>query len=382
MTLDVNDEPGKLFIGGLSWETTIEKLTEYFCRYGEVSDCVVMKNAETGRSRGFGFVTFKDPSCVQIVMASGPHALDGRTIDPKECNPKTAQKGKRDAKVGNFPKVFLGGLPPNVNETVLRDYFSKFGKVIEVVIMYDQEKKKTRGFGFLSFDSEDTIDKVVKEHFVSIGGKQVEVKRAEPRDKSSGNSMKNHMGNSPMQQHGGGHPMAGAMPPWNPMWGPQGGPPMHVPPPPGQPPPPTAAGAPIPGMPNGILPAGYTPAWNSSQQTGAYAAGNGWTQPQNYPNYQQWTGYGYPPPGWQGYGYGPYNTTYPGYGQAAAAGQGAANATQTPVAQAAIAGQAAANSAVGTYMQAAGATVTPGGAQVVAANAGAAAPQASVFIWH
>ncbi|CAG2180238.1 unnamed protein product, partial [Oppiella nova] len=55
----------KLFIGGLSWETTIEKLTEYFCRYGEVTDCVVMKNAETGRSRGFGFVTFKDPSCVQ-----------------------------------------------------------------------------------------------------------------------------------------------------------------------------------------------------------------------------------------------------------------------------------------------------------------------------
>jgi len=58
----------------------LEKLTEYFCRYGEVTDCVVMKNAETGRSRGFGFVTFKDPSCVQIVMASGPHTLDGRTV--------------------------------------------------------------------------------------------------------------------------------------------------------------------------------------------------------------------------------------------------------------------------------------------------------------
>ncbi|CAG2164715.1 unnamed protein product [Oppiella nova] len=213
----------KLFIGGLSWETTIEKLTEYFCRYGEVTDCVVMKNAETGRSRGFGFVTFKDPSCVQIVMASGPHILDGRTIDPKECNPKSAQKGKRDAKVGNFPKVFLGGLPPNVNESTLRDYFSKFGKVVEVVIMYDQEKKKTRGFGFLSFDNEDTIDKVVQEHFVTIGGKQVmsntsvEIKRAEPRDKASGKPMGNLMGGSPMQPHGGGHPMAGAMPPWNPM---------------------------------------------------------------------------------------------------------------------------------------------------------------------
>ncbi|CAG2122405.1 unnamed protein product [Medioppia subpectinata] len=125
-------------------------MTEHFSRYGEVTDCVVMKNADTGRSRGFGFVTFKDPSSVQIVIASGPHILDGRTIDPKECNPKSAQKGKRDAKVGNFPKVFLGGLPPNVNESTLRDFFSKYGKVVEVVIMYDQEKKKTRGNKWLN----------------------------------------------------------------------------------------------------------------------------------------------------------------------------------------------------------------------------------------
>ena len=39
-----------------------ETLLRYFTRFGEVIDCVVMKNAETGRSRGFGFVTFADPS--------------------------------------------------------------------------------------------------------------------------------------------------------------------------------------------------------------------------------------------------------------------------------------------------------------------------------
>jgi hypothetical protein len=46
----------KLFVGGLSWETTQDSLQRYFSRYGEVIDCVVMKNNETGRSRGFGFV--------------------------------------------------------------------------------------------------------------------------------------------------------------------------------------------------------------------------------------------------------------------------------------------------------------------------------------
>ena len=65
---------------------------------------MVMKNAETGRSRGFGFVTFQDPSKIDAVLASGPHTLDGRTIDPKACNPRSQQKPKKPANV-HFPKV-------------------------------------------------------------------------------------------------------------------------------------------------------------------------------------------------------------------------------------------------------------------------------------
>lgn len=52
------------------------------------------------------------------------------------------QKQKRN---GNWPKVFLGGLPSNLTETDLRNFFSRFGAVMEVVIMFDQEKKKSRG---------------------------------------------------------------------------------------------------------------------------------------------------------------------------------------------------------------------------------------------
>ncbi|XP_050698869.1 heterogeneous nuclear ribonucleoprotein 27C-like isoform X4 [Eriocheir sinensis] len=175
------EEKGKMFVGGLSWETTQESLQRYFGQYGEVIDCVVMKNSETGRSRGFGFVTFADPNKVDSVLKSGPHELDGRTIDPKACNPRSMQKQKRN---GNWPKVFLGGLPSNLTETDLRNFFSRFGGVMEVVIMFDQEKKKSRGFGFLSFETEEAVDRAVAEHFVNINGKQVEIKKAEPRDAS------------------------------------------------------------------------------------------------------------------------------------------------------------------------------------------------------
>ncbi|KAI8116435.1 Heterogeneous nuclear ribonucleoprotein 27C [Lucilia cuprina] len=162
------DERGKLFVGGLSWETTQENLSRYFCRFGEIIDCVVMKNNESGRSRGFGFVTFADPANVQHVLQSGPHTLDGRTIDPKPCNPRTLQKPKK----GGGYKVFLGGLPSNVTETDLRTFFGRYGKVTEVVIMYDQEKKKSRGFGFLSFEEESSVEHVTNERYINLNGKQ------------------------------------------------------------------------------------------------------------------------------------------------------------------------------------------------------------------
>lgn len=194
------DERGKLFVGGLSWETTQENLQRYFSRYGDIIDCVVMKNNETGRSRGFGFVTFSDPTNVSKVLQNGPHTLDGRTIDPKPCNPRTLQKPKK----GGGYKIFLGGLPSNVTETDLRTFFGRYGKVTEVVIMYDQEKKKSRGFGFLSFEDESSVECVTNERYINLNGKQVEIKKAEPRDGGGYNKM----GSDPSQwNHHQGAPL-------------------------------------------------------------------------------------------------------------------------------------------------------------------------------
>ncbi|XP_078053661.1 heterogeneous nuclear ribonucleoprotein at 27C isoform X8 [Augochlora pura] len=267
-----DDEKGKLFVGGLSWETTQENLQRYFGRYGEVIDCVVMKNSESGRSRGFGFVTFSDPANVPLVLQNGPHQLDGRTIDPKPCNPRTQQKPKRS---GGFPKVFLGGLPSNVTETDLRTFFNRFGKVMEVVIMYDQEKKKSRGFGFLSFEDEDAVDRCVAEHFVNLNGKQVEIKRAEPRDSSS-KMNDSHQGQwGPPQPGGPPIGMAGNM---GPMGGPNG-----------------QMGGPMMGGPMG--PPGNMmqqyQSWGTSPQTGGYAGyttqynSQGWGAPPGPPQQQQ-----------------------------------------------------------------------------------------------
>eukprot|EP00270_Netrium_digitus_P008711 TRINITY_DN2615_c0_g1_i1.p3 TRINITY_DN2615_c0_g1~~TRINITY_DN2615_c0_g1_i1.p3 ORF type:complete len:101 (-),score=18.94 TRINITY_DN2615_c0_g1_i1:117-419(-) len=73
----MDSDLGKIFVGGISWETSEEKLKEYFSQFGEVAEVVIMKDRTTGRARGFGFVVFSDPSVADKVLLD-KHTIDGR----------------------------------------------------------------------------------------------------------------------------------------------------------------------------------------------------------------------------------------------------------------------------------------------------------------
>jgi RNA-binding protein Musashi len=69
-----------MFIGGLSGQTTPENLKTYFEQYGEVVECMIMKDAITKRSRGFGFITFKEATSVDRVLLKDKHILDEKSV--------------------------------------------------------------------------------------------------------------------------------------------------------------------------------------------------------------------------------------------------------------------------------------------------------------
>ncbi|KAG9492365.1 hypothetical protein GDO78_000719 [Eleutherodactylus coqui] len=77
---DSQHDPGKMFIGGLSWQTSPDSLRDYFSKFGEIRECMVMRDPTTKRSRGFGFVTFADPASVDKVLAQPHHELDSKTV--------------------------------------------------------------------------------------------------------------------------------------------------------------------------------------------------------------------------------------------------------------------------------------------------------------
>nr|AAI69881.1 Unknown (protein for MGC:196608) [Xenopus laevis] len=166
----------KLFIGGLSFETTDDSLREHFEQWGKLTDCVVMRDPQTKRSRGFGFVTY---SCVEEVdasMSARPHKVDGRVVEPKRA--VSREDSARPGAHLTVKKIFVGGIKEDTEEYHLRDYFEGYGKIETIEVMEDRQSGKKRGFAFVTFDDHDTVDKIVVQKYHTINLHNCEVKKA------------------------------------------------------------------------------------------------------------------------------------------------------------------------------------------------------------
>jgi RNA recognition motif-containing protein len=113
----------KLFVGGLSWGTTDDRLKEAFARFGEVTEAKIITDRETGRSRGFGFVTYAEPAAAETAIKElDGKELDGRTIRVNEAQTQTRPRGP-GGPGGGPPRSFGGndrGGPPRPGDRDVR----------------------------------------------------------------------------------------------------------------------------------------------------------------------------------------------------------------------------------------------------------------------
>ncbi|KAK3277533.1 hypothetical protein CYMTET_14467 [Cymbomonas tetramitiformis] len=177
----------KLVVLGLPYATTEETLNTYFSQHGTVTDCAIMKDKQTGRSRGFGFVVFAAKEDAER-MISMEHEIDGRRAEAKIALPKSETlpaggPGGATAAApggGGTTRIFVARIPPSVTDDEFRTHFEKFGVIEDAYMPKEHVSREPRGIGFITFGSPDAVDRVMAETH-TLGNQTVAVDRATPK---------------------------------------------------------------------------------------------------------------------------------------------------------------------------------------------------------
>ncbi|CAF3785838.1 unnamed protein product [Rotaria sp. Silwood1] len=232
------EQKRKVFIGSLSYRIDENTFRDYWTQFGTVLNSTILRDRE-GHSRGFGFVTFDNSASVDAVMKARPHTLDNRVVEPKRAVPREAshkpdmqlaikklylggikepltEDDLKDyfSKYGNIinvpreashkpdmqlaiKKLYLGGIKEPLTEDDLKDYFSKYGNIINVTVTKDRDGKY-RGYGFIEFDDYDSVDKIILEKNHIVSGHQIDVQKAQSKDNAqrSGGNIRSRPGPS------------------------------------------------------------------------------------------------------------------------------------------------------------------------------------------
>ncbi|KAK1438999.1 hypothetical protein QVD17_04814 [Tagetes erecta] len=166
----------KLVVLGIPWEVDTEGLKDYMRKFGELEDCIVMKERSSGRSRGFGYVTFAELEDAKAAL-SAEHFLGNRALEVKIATPKEEMRSSSK----KVTRIFVARIPLSVTEAAFRSHFEKFGEIMDLYMPKDPSTKGHRGIGFITFANSDSVDDLMSETH-ELGGSEVVVDRATPKE--------------------------------------------------------------------------------------------------------------------------------------------------------------------------------------------------------
>ncbi|KAL3841210.1 hypothetical protein ACJIZ3_025801 [Penstemon smallii] len=167
----------KLFVRGLAWNTSSETLCAAFQEHGEIEEGAVIYDKATGKSRCYGFITYKDMESAQRALKAPNKMIHGRMavcnlasegLTSTSATPDQAQR-----------KLYIGGLSPETTSELLLSFFSRYGEIEEGSVAYDKDSTNSRGFGFVTYKTVEAAKKAIDDPQKILGGRNITVKLAD-----------------------------------------------------------------------------------------------------------------------------------------------------------------------------------------------------------
>ncbi|XP_057506450.1 UBP1-associated protein 2C-like [Actinidia eriantha] len=186
----------KLFIRGLGWDTTTEKLRALFAAYGDLEEAIVILDKATGKSKGYGFVTMEHVDGALLALKEPSKKIDGRMTVTQ-----LAAAGIQGVPVANSQqplldasnrKIYVANVPYDMPADRLLAHFLAYGEIEEGPLGFDKATGKSRGYALFVYKTAEAAKASLVDPIKTIDGHQMNCKLA-----NDGKKGKPEMGAAP-----------------------------------------------------------------------------------------------------------------------------------------------------------------------------------------
>jgi heterogeneous nuclear ribonucleoprotein A1/A3 len=176
----------KLFVRGLGWESTSDSLRAIFSAFGDLEEAVVITDKATGRSKGYGFVTFRHADSAVLALKEPSKKIDGRmTVTQLAAAGSAGGPSGGAAGSGGAPpadvslrKIFVGNVPADMPSERLLSHFATYGEIEEGPLGFDKQTGKFRGFTLFVYKTPEGAQASLVDSVKVIDGNQLVCKLA------------------------------------------------------------------------------------------------------------------------------------------------------------------------------------------------------------
>ncbi|XP_057414890.1 UBP1-associated protein 2C [Lotus japonicus] len=167
----------KLFIRGLGWDTTTDGLRSLFSAYGELEEAVVILDKVTGKSKGYGFVTFRHVDGALLALREPSKRIDGRVTVTQLAAAGNSGSNTNAADVA-LRKIYVANVPPDLPADKLLAHFSIYGEIEEGPLGFDKLTGKSKGFALFVYKNPEGAQAALLDPMKTVEGRQLNCKLA------------------------------------------------------------------------------------------------------------------------------------------------------------------------------------------------------------